>query len=145
MDNIPEEQDWGEYWKDIDQTSAFSNFFGKSNKQMQTHFFIDANELINEIRFMPVTVFNYYILGLQIFIESGNFPENEDAHIVSYFLDMIEFLLINEPEKISHRIIELMPTIEMVANNQNKYNADYITFGCFLEKLESIKKYTYSQ
>ncbi len=32
MNEVPTKEDWGEYWKDIDQKSAFDSFFGKSKK-----------------------------------------------------------------------------------------------------------------
>jgi hypothetical protein len=139
MNHIPSEKDWGEYWKDFDQKSAFESFFGKSNEQMQSHFYKNGNELMSELRFMPPKPFKYYILGFRDFILRGEFPAYEASDFASYFLDMVEYLLRSDAQLISSSMIELMPALEYVANNQDKYEAPPDIYGDFLEKLSNIR------
>ena len=140
MSVIPSEKDWGEYWKDFDQKSAYSSFFGKSNSQMQEAFFKDGNDLMTEIRFMPVIPFRYYILGFRDFILNGKFPPYEASDIATYFLDMVVWVIEESPEKIAPVMQELMPSINFVANNQVKYEADEQIYGSFLDRLNKIQE-----
>lgn len=140
MGNIPSEEDWGEYWKNFDQKSAYGSFFGRSNEQLQSQFHKDGIELVYEIRFMPKRVFDYYVLGLRDFIISGDFPDHEAADFSSYFLDMVIYLLEHDPQMISSRIKDLTPALKYVADNQKIYDAPVDIYGDFSEKFIKIKK-----
>ena len=139
MNNIPTEDDWGNYKADFDQSSAYESFFGKSNEQMQAYFYKNGNELMSEIRFMPTKPFQYYILGFRDFVLAGNFQCHEASDYASYFFDMVEYLLENNVALIISSMRELMPSLEYVANNQNKYEAPYDIYGDFKTKYSTIK------
>lgn len=139
MSYIPNEEDWGTRGSDLDRRSAYESFFGKSNEQMQTYFYRNGSELISEIRFMPPRPFRYYILGVRDFILADNFPRYEAADFCSYFLDMVEYLLKNETSLVSSSMLALMPTLEYIANNQDKYEAPYDIYGDFSKNLVRIK------
>ncbi len=135
---IPSKEDWGDYKKDLDSESAFKSFFGKSNADMQSKFFKDGTELMTEIRFMPPRAFEYYIIGFRDFILADKFPCYEASDFTSYFLDMVEYMLINNTSLVSSSMPELMPALEIVAKNQEKYEAPFDIYGDFNDKLSSI-------
>ena len=139
MTNLPNEEDWSGYKESFDSKSAYESFFGKSNEQMQVVFFEDGIELMTEIRFMPSKAFKYYVLGLRDFIIAGNFQPHEASDFSSYFLDMIELLLDSETSLISSSMSELMPALEHIASNQDKYQAPRDIYGDYSEKLDNIK------
>lgn len=139
MDNMPSEEDWGEYWKDLDQKSAYDSFFGKSNDQLQNDFYKNGIELAYEIRFMPKNPFGYYILGLRDFILAGDFPEHEAADFTSYFLDMVVYVLEHDYPMISSKMKDLMPALKYISYNQDVYDAPLEIYGDYMEKFNKIK------
>lgn len=138
MNEVPTKEDWGEYWKDIDQKSAFDSFFGKSNEEMQRLYFKNGNQLMTEIRFMPSKPFSYYILGLKDFIQKGNFPDHEASDFASYFLDMVEHVIESNTSSISANMKQLFPTLKYIAENQDRFDAPVAIYGDFANKLDSI-------
>ena len=139
MNQIPREEDWGDYWKDIDMKGAHASYFGKSNQQMQHEFYKNGNYLISELRFMPPKPFLYYMLGFRDFILADNFPPHEASDFSSYFLWLVDYLLEHEPQMITPIIDDLMPALEHVAKNQEKYDAPVDIYGSYLNKLSHIK------
>jgi hypothetical protein len=136
--NIPTKEDWGEYWLDIDQSSAYKTFFGKSNLELQKVYFENGQEIMTEIRFMPVVPFRYYVFGLSEFISAGNFPKYEAADFTSYFLDMIELVLKLEPDKVGPLIDNILPTVKKIARDQHSYDAPVDLYGDYQIKADSI-------
>jgi hypothetical protein len=66
---IPTEADWGDYQADLDQKYAHDLFEGHTNQEMQPH----SIERTDELRWMPVTPFSYYMLVFRDFVMAGNF------------------------------------------------------------------------
>ncbi|MEJ2045953.1 MAG: hypothetical protein P8X89_22070 [Reinekea sp.] len=135
---IPTKDDWGEYWKDLDQKSAYERFFGKSNAQLQSCYFDSGQDMMMELRFMNPKVFQYYVLGFRNFILKGEFPKYEASDFVSYFMEMVEYLLIHEKAKILPCIEELLPTLKYISENQELYEASADIYGDFTLKYENL-------
>jgi len=135
---IPSESDWGEYWKDLDQKSAYENFYGKSNEQLQNIYYSRGQEIMTEIRFMPSVPLKYYLVGFKDFVTGGRFPEYESSDYASYFLDMIEALLFERSEDIASLKDELVSAAKYISENQDSYEADKSIYGDFADNYERI-------
>ncbi|MGZ8243893.1 hypothetical protein, partial [Methylomagnum sp.] len=122
---------------DMDVRYAFEQFAGKSNDDMQEAFKKNVIERCDNLRFMPMKPFKYYIFGLKKYVESNISSDSTDA--ASCFLELIQERFIANREEAIEIIMELMPTIEMVALNQHNFGADTDIYGNFLEKLNDLK------
>ena len=136
---VPTEQDWGNYRDDLDQNDAHQKFAGKTNEEMQKHFRNNAIATTNDLRWMPRIPFQYYMMGFRDYIASGNFESTWASDSASCFLRLVQEKLENHPDHILAIMPELLPTIEFVANNQTRFDADESIYGNFLEKLKHIQ------
>jgi len=136
---IPNEDDWGNYKDDLEQEWAYKVFGGKSNDEVQKEFVQNVIERTDELRFMPVIPFRYYMLGFMKFVMSGNFEICGSSDAASCFLDLVKEKLIEYPEHILPIMDELYPAVEYVAKNQQKYDADLEIYGDFLQIFENIR------
>ena len=59
---VPTEAEWGDYEADLDQKYAHKMFAGRTNQEMLPHFRRNVIERTEELRFMPVAPFRYYML-----------------------------------------------------------------------------------
>ena len=75
MQDIPKESDWGDYRSGRDSICAYRAYFGKSNSDMQQGFYNCVIERFDELKYVPLSVFEYYIIGARDYILKNNFPE----------------------------------------------------------------------
>lgn len=136
---VPSENDWGNYTADLDQRSAHERFGGKTNEDMQKEYYSNVLERVAELRFMPPIPFRYYVIGFKDFIIAGSFAEYEASDAANSFLKLVESSLMSNARVISPVMNALMPAVEQVANNQEKYEAPEEIYGCFKDKLSNIK------
>lgn len=137
---IPTELEWEDYYNDLDANYAHKIFFGKSNTDVQLDFKRSVLERVSELRFMPIKPFQYYIFGLQQYIEKENFDHFDNADAVNGLISLTEEMLQDKPTYIIPVLDKLMPTLEKIASNQNEYEADIDIYGSFQDKLTNIKK-----
>lgn len=88
---------------------------------------------------MPDVPFRYYMLGFRDFVMAGNFAHLEDSDAASCFLGLVEEKLEKQPDYILPIMVELMPAVRHVAQNQSLFHADENIYGDFLEKLKRIE------
>ncbi|MFZ6712884.1 hypothetical protein [Undibacterium sp. TC9W] len=138
---IPTEEDWGEYKNDLDQKYAHKMFFGKNLAEARLLFERAVIERTEELRFMPVISFRYYIFAYCQYLTSTAVLGRWDASdAASCFLRLVESKLRDESDAISPIMNELMPTIEYVAKNQTLFDADVDIYGDFNEIFSEIKR-----
>lgn len=137
---IPSDRDWGDYKSNLDLHFAYKLFAGKSNQEMLIEFKKNVTERSNDFLYMPKVPFQYYIFGFKNYIDKEDFPDGEQDEAVAYFLDTVIFAIKNHPEYILPIMDKLMSTIEYIADNQAKFDADIEIYGDFKRKLNSIKK-----
>lgn len=138
MKKVPTEKEWLGYEKDLDASYAYKVFFGKTNEEMQSSFKLNVIERTDEIRFMPVKAFQYYIFGLRDYVMKRNFGYLDSSDAASCFLGLVLEKLESEPSKIIPVLSELIPSLEFVSNNQNLYDANEEIYGNFKNKYEHI-------
>jgi hypothetical protein len=136
---VPNEYDWGNFKADLELEYAHKIFFGKSNQNVQADFYRSVIERTSELEVMPRPVFQYYMLGFKDFMEAAHFQEYSDSDAASCFLNLVERKLSKKADDIMPIIDELLPTIEFVARNQDKFNAYKDIFGDFEEQFLRIK------
>ncbi len=137
---IPTEQEWEDYWNDLDANYAHKIFFGKSNSEVQPDFQRSVLERIDELRFMPVKPFQYYIFGLKQYVESGNFIHFDKPDAASGFINLVAEMVEDKPKYIYPILNELMPALEEISSNQTDYEADLDIYGSFPDILRTIKQ-----
>ncbi|MFZ6733459.1 hypothetical protein ACO0LG_16145 [Undibacterium sp. Ji42W] len=138
---IPSEEDWGDYRNDLDQKYAHKMFFGKNLEEARLLFEGAVIERTEELRFMPVIPFRYYIFAYCRYLTSTAVLGRWDASdAASCFLRLVESKLSDESDAISPIMNELMPTIEYVAKNQVLFDADVDIYGDFNEIFSEIRR-----
>ncbi len=138
--NIPTEQDWENYWDDLDAKWAHKVFAGKSNDEVQVAFRNCVIEKMSDLWFMPIKPFQYYMYGFKQFIDKGKFDDEFDASdAVSCFINLVANVLEEKPGYIKPILNDLMPTLEHISENQLEYGADIDIYGHFPVKLDRIK------
>jgi hypothetical protein len=138
---IPSEADWGNYEDDLDQEYGHRIFFGKNAEETIPLFERNVIERADELHFMPVIPFRYYILAFRNYVMSEDVLRNEMApDAASCFLNLVKLKLRDDADSIIPVMGELMPAIEHVAANQSLYDADIDIYGNFSEKLMEIKR-----
>jgi len=135
---IPTNYDWGNYIQDLDQISAYNIFAGKSNTEVQKLFSDNVIERTDEIRFMTIKPFQYYMIGFKQYLMSIEFDEDSAADAVSCFIRLVEEKLTNKPEYIIPIMDEIYPVVQHIAEHQLDYDADLIIYGDFTEMLSRI-------
>ncbi|MBU2714152.1 hypothetical protein, partial [Zooshikella harenae] len=133
---IPDESSWGEYHTDLDVAAAHSMFAGKTNEEMQKEFKKNIIERCSDIRWMPIVPFQYYIFGLKHYIDSGDFSDFNKPDAASCFIELVLDKLNESPEYLDSIILELMPTLKYIAENQDWFEADIDIYGDFKALLE---------
>ena len=140
VQQIPSEQDWGDYKNDLDQEYAHRIFFGKSLEEVGPVFEHGVIERVDELRFMPLIPFRYYVRALSNYVMSKQILANEDSpDTASCFLNLVTEKLREAPDFILPVIEDLMAAVEYVAANQTLFDADVSIYGDFTEKLAEIK------
>jgi len=138
-ENVPTEDDWGDWKSDMDLKYAHQIFFGKSNKEVQEDFYRCVIERADELRVMPEAPFRYYMLGFRDFILAGRFQLYDSADAASCFLSLVESKLQKQPEYIMPIIDDLLETIRLVSDHQVKYEANEDVYGNFQEAYKRIQ------
>jgi hypothetical protein len=141
---IPTEEEWGDYEADIDQKYAHDLFAGRTNEEMQPHFYRNVIERTDELRWMPEVPFRYYMLGFRDFVMAGNFAHLEASDAANCFLGLIAEKLEKQPDYILPIMAGLLPAIRRVGKSQASFHADEGIYGNFQEKVDRIEA-LYSQ
>lgn len=136
---VPMEEDWGNYQDDLDQNHSHQMFAGKTNEEVQIHFRNNVVATTDVLRWMPRVPFQYYMIGFRDYIRPGNFNPSWVSDSASCFLGLILEKLERHPDHILPMMLELLPTIEYVANNQTEFEAAESIYGNFLEIFKQIQ------
>jgi hypothetical protein len=141
---IPTEQDWGNYRDDLDQNHAYQAFHNKTNEDMQPYFRKTTLGAAEDLHWMPKIPFQYYMIGFCDFIGLEDFDPSYASDAASCFLNLVIDKLENHPDFILAIMPDLMPTIEFVASHEARSKAPIDIYGNFQKKLKQIRK-MYSQ
>ena len=146
--NIPTEEDWlnwpagVERPMDLDEEYARRRFAGKSFEEaLQLFQTTNVLSCCEDVSYMPPVPFRYYMLVFKAHVlaegESKDKWTAPDA--ASSFLNLVKQKLKTEIDSIAPIMKDLLPAIEFVAMNQERYDADRDIYGDFREQLARIK------
>src|SRR5579884_4108290 len=138
-DTVPTEQDWGEYWRDLDQNSAHEKFFGRTNEEMQPHFHRNLYSYAEELHYIPEIPFRYYLRGLRDFVLAIDVDDHNAPRAADSFLSIVHRRLEIYPRHIMPIMPELLPAIEHVAQNQVAFSAYKPIYGSFVDQQKRIQ------
>ncbi len=133
---IPDIDDWGEIDNE-DVRYAFEQFYGKSNDDTQELFKKNIIERCDNLRFMPIKPFKYYIFGLSNYVECNISSDNADA--ASCFIELVCDRLASNYADMLDIMTELLLSLEIVAREQKNFGADYDIYGDFIDILDRIR------
>lgn len=137
---IPALDDWAGYEEDMDARYAYDVFFGKSHAEVQPDIRRNVIERTDEIRFMPVKPFQYYIFALRDYIVEENYSNDDAADAVNCFFDLVIDKLKHHPSFILPVIYALLSSIEFIACHAEKYGIDEQIYGSLQLKFAEIMK-----
>ena len=143
--SVPTEAEWGDYEVDLDQKYAHKMFAGRTNQEMLPYFRRNVIERTDELRWMPVAPFRYYMLGFRDFVMAGEFDPTWAADAASCFLGLVLEKLEKQPGSILAIIPLLLPTVRHIATNQASFGASESIYGSFQEKLRRIEALSQSR
>ncbi len=141
MSMIPTEEQWGDWKSDVDTSSAYKIFYGKSNDEIQEDFYRCVIERADELRYMPDEVFQYYIEGFNKFIMAGKFQLFDASDAADSFLKLVEYKLKNSYESIDPVLEKVFPVVEHICDNQEAFEARIEVYGDFKERLNLLRSY----
>ena len=139
MNEVPNISDWSGYEADFDSREAFQNFFGKSNSQMTKEYRDNISMRATDLRFMPAIPFRYYIIGFKDFLSYENLDDFSKGEAASSLFRIVEFKAEHQQADILPVIGDLLPTLEDIASDQEKYDLSVSICGDYSEKLIRIK------
>lgn len=136
--HIPTEQDWEGYQDDIDARYAYEYFFGKTIYELTEEFRQSVIERADELRFMPVRPFRYYIFALSHFIMEDNYLEGEADMTINSLFNLVLEKLNEYPENILPVMERLLPSLQFMADNVERYNISEEIYGSVPNRLQTI-------
>jgi hypothetical protein len=140
MKSVPTENEWENYKEDLDTKYAHDLFIGKTNEQMLSEYKDRVLARSEDIYWMPIKPFQYYIFGFRDFVIQQDFGICEGSDAASSFLNLVIYKLEKKPEFILSVLPEIMKDIDFIANNQELFDADEDIYGSFKDKLQEIKR-----
>lgn len=137
--SIPNKKAWGVIRKDsLDEEHAYKQFFGLSVSEAQKKFKENALFYQEDLYYMPLAVFSYYVYAyINHIISEDSFEDSDGA---SAFMSLVLWQLEDESEYIidDELMKKLIKTSELVSNRQEYYDADVDIYGSFKETYEKI-------
>jgi len=149
--DIPTNADW-DNWPpgverplDLDEEDARREFAGKSFEEALRLFAMGPVLMRSEdVGYMPPVPFRYYMLVFKAHVlasvdtaAADHYSDASDA--ASSFLHLVEHRLASDPDSIAPIMAELIPAIEFIAANQDRYDASRDIYGDFGEQVARIK------
>jgi len=152
--DIPTEKDWLDWPEDaprsyeLDEADAREQFAGKSFAEALEIFRTQGALMRSEdLSYMPPVPFRYYMLVFKAYVLELGKREIEERDLLDdpwsaagSFLNLVEMKLRSELNFIAPIMDDLLPAVEFVAMNQQKYFANREIYGDFRDQSTRIKK-----
>jgi hypothetical protein len=137
-DKIPCLQDWQGYKDDIDARYAFEIFFGKTLAELQPLFKRNVIERTDELRFMPVKAFQYYIFALRDYIVDEHYNSDDSDCAVDCYFSLVQEKLDAAPEAILPVMELLLPSLHFISGNVAAYQIDEDIYGSIPQRMQTL-------
>lgn len=137
--SIPTEADWrSEPWC-LDIPIAYEHFFGKSLDEAFALFVKNALYYEEDVMFMPLICFRYYIHAYMSYLLSPSSAGDSDGG--SCFFGLVEGRLVDIQTSDSHLLARVEEVLRRLRDNQEFYGASEEIYGSFRKKAElSLKR-----
>lgn len=131
---IPTEADWrSELWC-LDVPNAYEHFFGKSLEDAFSLFVENAFCYQEDIMFMPLACFRYYIHAYTSYLLSAASAGDSDG--ASCFFGIVEIRLTDIRTSDSHLKESVEAVLRRLRDNQDFYDAPERFYGSFKSRAE---------
>ena len=137
-DKTPDLQDWQGYEDDIDSRYAFEIFFGKTLAELQPLIRRNVIERTDELRFMPLKAFQYYIFALRDYIVNKHYRADDGDCAVDCYFSLVQEKLDTAPEAILPVMEQLLPSLQFIADNVAAYQIDEDIYGFIPQRLQIL-------
>ncbi|EGM76987.1 hypothetical protein Rhein_2927 [Rheinheimera sp. A13L] len=137
-DKIPGLQDWLGYKDDIDSRFAFEIFFDKTRAELQPLFKRNVIERTDELRFMPVRAFQYYIFALRDYIVDEHYSSGDSDCAVDCYFSLVQEKLDVAPDAILPVMELLLPSLHFIASNVAAYKINEDIYGSISQRLQTL-------
>jgi len=129
---IPTEAEWrSEPW-DLDIPYAYKHFFGKGLEDAFALFVEDSLCHQEDIMFMPVACFRYYVVAYTNYLLSESSKGDSDG--ANCFFGIIECRK-DDIRQASEFVLErIITTLRKLQDNQEWYDADEAIYGSFQDR-----------
>lgn len=135
---IPTEEDWQGYQDEMDARYTYDILFGKTLQQAMPVFQQSCYERIWELRFLPVTVFQYYILAVRDYFIEGYYTPKDSDYIVDAYFSLVQLQLDQYPERILPVMEELLPSLHFIADHVATFNINEEIYGSIPARLQRL-------
>jgi hypothetical protein len=127
---VPGSDAWVGYKDDLASEYAYKLLFGKSAEDVQSLFGgVQSIERADELLFMPRRAFQYYVFAFADFVLSDEGAGDPDS--ASPFLRLLLNREERDPGSVAEIYPDLRPIVDLVASNQESYDADANIYGSF--------------
>ena len=134
---VPGIEQWRGYRNDIDARHAHRRFFGKSIPEVMEYFTGGRSiQVTQELRHMPRSAFQYYVLAFADYLASDMAVNDCDA--ASCFLGLLVDREKLDPGSVADMFGKLEPTVRLVAAGQTRFDADVDIYGSFPERAAEV-------
>lgn len=138
--SIPAEKDWENWKDDLDTRCAYRQFGGKSLSEAADLFVENALYYQEDLYWMPKIPFRFYLRAYSKYLLSDRSIGDSDG--ASCYLRLIRAKLATDPDHILDIFESIFPSVQHVAKNQARYDADKEIYGDFSELfLEIMAEY----
>jgi hypothetical protein len=132
--NIPSEEDWHSECWNVDTPYAYKHFFGKNLAEAFDLFVSNAICYQEDIMFMPLVCFRYYVHAYMDYLLSEKSARDSDG--ASCFFGIVEIRhrdILAIGEGLQHRVINVL---RRLAARQQWYDADPDIYGDFAARTD---------
>ncbi len=113
--SIPNDEDWGEYWKDgLDTIRAHKVFFSHDLSSMISFFQNSPLSASEYLRYMPARPFQYYAFGFVDLIMSSDTEPDLKCKLIPPYLYLLDFMLLNKTSYLSPVVTDLMSVVDHI-------------------------------
>lgn len=138
MENIPSEADWrSEPWT-LDTRYAYAHFAGKSNDEAQRLFEENSLYYQEDLMFMPLACFRYYLNAYMLYLLSDASQGDSDG--ASCFFGLVDLrhqdiMTCDEPTR-----ARVMAVLDRLACSQEWFDASEAIYGNFSERAKRARE-----
>jgi len=138
MDNIPGEADWrSEPW-DLDIPYAYAHFAGKSNDEAQRLFEENALCYQEDLMFMPLACFRYYLNAyIQYLLSDASQGDSDGASCFFSLVDVRHQDIMTCDEPTRARVVAVL---DRLACSQGWFDASEEIYGNFPERAKRARE-----